>query len=379
MNILEHFSELHIDANMLTAKKQQTDKKIQYVSEYVRLWAYVMLERSNIDTLDFIDCMSNAGVYRDGDCCTAVEVLRIFSELAEAYPHKLFRVFCNDNDPQKIEILRNIFNSGIFPIKKNVSIFTSQQDVNDYLTDLCGFPVVSRNEKTLFAYGSATILYVDPFDFGTVEIPKVSAVLQKHYCELIFNFFISDYVRNIAKDSGRIAKCLGGQTITTKDDLVAYMRSNFKVGNVEHLFSYQFKTQTNVELYQIVFATPSLRGLEKLKEVLWKVFNGAEFHRNKTETDQFTFFTQEYDETLALSTYAAEAKELLATSFPGQTVTWSELEKLLVEHTMLKESHIIQHVLKPMIAKGNVIKCNNHGKANFKKDSFTFCAEGAVL
>ena len=100
-------------------------------------------------------------------------------------------------------------------------------------------------------------------------------MLQKHYCELLFNFFISDYVRNIHQDAGRIAKCLGGERIETKDDLITYMRKQLRVGHIKHLFSYQFRTEKNVELYQIVFATPSSRGLEKLKEALWKVFKGV--------------------------------------------------------------------------------------------------------
>lgn len=63
-------------------------------------------------------------------------------------------------------------------------LFVSQKDVNDYLADLAGEPKVV-GQKNIFAYGTSTILYVDPFDFGTVEIPKVSAVLKNHYCELI--------------------------------------------------------------------------------------------------------------------------------------------------------------------------------------------------
>ena len=45
MNIAKRFPSLGItNTKSLTEKKQQTDKKIQYVSAYVRLWAYVMLE-----------------------------------------------------------------------------------------------------------------------------------------------------------------------------------------------------------------------------------------------------------------------------------------------------------------------------------------------
>lgn len=377
MNVAERFMDLSIVPDKLTKKKQQTNKKIEYVSAYVRLWAYVMLERPNTDTINFIDCMSNAGVYRDGDCCTAIEVLKIFSELADDYPYKSFRVFCNDNDPSKIEILKKIASADIVLPKKNVYLFICQKDVNDYLADLAGNPHVV-GQKSIFAYGTSTILYVDPFDFGTVEIPKVSTVLKNHYCELIFNFFTSDYTRNFAKDKGRIAKCLGGKIISSREELIEYMRSQLRVGHIEYLFAYQFKTQKNVELYQIVFATPSLKGLEKLKEALWATFKGAEFHRNKENLDdsQLCLFSAADEKAAILSSYSEEAKEWLCDVFSGLTVPWTDIERFLVENTMLTESQIIQNVLKPLINTGKVKKCNLHGKANYKKDSFTFESQG---
>ena len=106
-------------------------------------------------------------------------------------------------------------------------MFISQTDVNEYL-DMLHYD--SDLAKDIFKYGTATILYIDPFDFGTVEIPKVSIVLQNRYCELIFNFFISDYVRNIHQDAGRITKCLGGRRINTKNELITYMRTNYELG-----------------------------------------------------------------------------------------------------------------------------------------------------
>lgn len=373
MNIVEKFSDLEIDPNKLTKKKQQTSKKIEYVSEYVRLWAFVMLERDDIHTLNFVDCMCNAGVYHDGDCCTAVEILQIFSSLAEKYPRKNFRIWCNDNDPEKIKILKRVL--GLFPENRQIQMLVSQCDVNDYLDMLYQGVGIARR---MFEYGSTTILYVDPFDFGTVEIPKVSAVLKKHYCELLFNFFVSDYVRNIRQDAGRIAKCLGGKKIETKDELIAYMRTQLRVGHIKHLFSYQFRTEKNVELYQIVFATPSSRGLEKLKDVLWKVFKGAEFHRNHADNDQMCLFTAKDDEDYSLHTYATEAKALLCQKYMGQAVSWHDIELFLIEHTMLKESQIIRHVLRPLIETGAIKKHNLYGKSNYKADSYTFSAQGEL-
>ena len=68
MNLLDRFEILKIDRTALTPKKQQTDYKIKYVSEYTKLWAIVGAERNDVSEITFIDCMCNAGVYRDGDC-----------------------------------------------------------------------------------------------------------------------------------------------------------------------------------------------------------------------------------------------------------------------------------------------------------------------
>lgn len=184
---------------------------------------------------------------------------------------------------------------------------------------------------------------------------------------MIFNFFLSDYVRNIQHDKGRILKCLGGEEITTKDELISYMRRNLKVGHIKYLFAYQFKTTNNVELYQIVFATPSLRGLEVLKEALWKVFNGAQFHRNKVENNQITFYTDNNDKETRIRQYAAESKELLYDNFNGQEVDYTEIEKFLIEHTMLKEGQIIKNVITPMINDAQLIKCGRVKGSNYKK------------
>ena len=46
MNLLDQFEVLEIDKNMLTDKKQQTDYKIKYVSEYAKLWSIISAERN---------------------------------------------------------------------------------------------------------------------------------------------------------------------------------------------------------------------------------------------------------------------------------------------------------------------------------------------
>ena len=160
----------------------------------------------------------------------------------------------------------------------------------------CKKPMIaadSQNKQGLFAYGKCNLIYVDPYNFGTVQISKLHAILENNYCELLFNLFTSDYVRNIAKDTGRIQKCLGGFKPATKDEFINCVTKELHVGHVKFTFSYSFHTMKNVELYQILYATPSIRGLEVLKDSLWDVFGGEEFHRNHvpktSDVEQISF------------------------------------------------------------------------------------------
>lgn len=368
MNLLQEFAGLGIRVSSLTKKKQQTTKKIEYVREYVNQWAIISAERDNVQSINFVDCMCNAGVYQDGDCCTAIEVLLVFSELCLKYPQKDFCIFCNDIDSVKISVLEKLI--AFLPQAKmrNLHVYIENKDVNEYLDSLAkNKPIEGRY---VFGYGNSTVLYVDPFDFGTVEIPKVSAILEKHYCELIFNFFLSDYVRNIQHDNGRISKCVGGEKFNNKDELIAYVQSKLKVGKIKFSFAYQFKISSNVELYQIIFATPSIRGLEVLKEALWKVFKGAQFHRNKVETGQMCMFSTDDDMKESLKAYAREAIGLLQYNYSGCKLSYAEIEVYLIENTMLKETQIIKNVIQPMIVAGEMKKCGLCRVNNFKNDEY---------
>lgn len=358
MNLLEKFSDLNIDLNLLTNKAQQTKYKIKYISEYVKLWTIISANRTEVTDITFIDCMSNAGVYKDGDCCTGIEVLNIFIYQAKQHPDKTFNLYLNDYNSYSIELIKRIIELDCFEKPINLKVITSCMDVNEYLTEL-------SNSNSIFGYGKSVVLYVDPYDFGTVDILKIREILEHKYCEVIFNFFISDYIRNIKKDKERIKKCIGNNEFETKEEIISYIQEQFKVGKIKYSFSYRFKIVTNTELYQIVFVTPSLKGLEVLKGVLWDVFDGKEFYRNSRDDGQICMFSEQEEKDLRLDMYSIEAKELVY-GYLKDEKTYDEIEELLMENTMLKPTQVISSVLKPLIKENKIVKKGNVSKANYR-------------
>lgn len=375
VNLRSSFQTLEIKEQFLDEKKQQTAKKVQYVSEYITQWAHISTARKEVTHITFIDCMCNAGVYKDGDLCTSMCVLQTFIELARRYPQKKYRLMLNDNDKNRVKIIKKVITSIRAKKYDNLEIFIMNMDVNDYLEYL------SKNHmydsSSIFGYGYATVVYVDPYNFGTVQIPKVTKLLSQNYCELIFNFFISDFRRNIAKDSGRLQFCLGGTCTTSEDELMEYMRSSLTVGSIKYLFAYTFRTKKNVDLYQIVFATPSIRGLEVLKDVLWKVFDGKEYHRNFEEDEnQIGFFTTNDETNWRKENYAREAQLFVTQYAPKQTeISFKEIESNVIQRTMLKESDVLSCVVKPLLQQGAMRKCGRVRKSNYKDDCYIISTE----
>lgn len=361
-NILDILKQKNLEEN-LEEKKEQTNYKIKYVTEYVNKWVHISASRKNIKYINFIDSMCNNGIYRDGDYTTGIECLKIFCDYANLYEKKIFNIFLNDSDKNKIEIIKLVVKEIINPNIKNINIYYNEKDVNLYLTN---FKIFDTNLKN----NAATVLFVDPYNFRTVELESIKEFIKKYYCEVIFNVFTSDFTRN--KPNLQILKCIRNTNIKTTDELMEYIAKELKVAKMKFSFSYSFKILTNTELYQIFFITPNSRGLEVLKEALWTVFKGKQFHRNNGNQNlkQISMFDDMRDSGIA-NIYSTEAQNLVLKNFANQTIHYDSIKILLLERSMLKESQIVNLVIKPLIKENKILKNGFvKNKNNFKEDSY---------
>lgn len=348
----------------LTNKALHTKYKIQYVTEYAKNWVYVA-SCNNATNINFIDCMCNAGIYQDGDFCSAIEVLKIFRDCAYKYPHKNYNIFLNDYDANKIRIIKEVCNTLYSSYPDNLHIYLNNDDVNKYLYD------IKRTYGKAFLFPSMTILYIDPYSFHTVKICAIENFIKSTYCELLFNLFTSDFNRNKV-DSG-IKEVLGGDyKIKDGNELLEHIIGRLKIGKMKYFLSYPFRQQKNVELYQILFASPNDKGLDKLKDALWKIFNGSEFYKTDLakECGQLSLFNEEDTQEMAAKRYAQECISSICSIFSGREVSYNVIERYVLERSLLKSSQIITYIIKPMLIDGLLIKKNLSQKNNYKKDNY---------
>lgn len=368
---LKQFVEEKIEFLQQDDITEITKHKIKYVKDYVNNWIYVMSSFCSCTSINFIDCMCNAGIYKDCTLSTSMEVLKIFIANAEKYPTKEFNLFLNDISADRIKVIKEL--SEIINEKrlKNINILYDNMDVNIYLSSMDRY-------KEKFVYGSCSILFVDPYNFGTVKINLLKEFSNKYYSEIIFNYFSSDYRRNI-KNENAVSKIenikksmdkIEGYNENMNDiEVLELIQKHLKTTKIKYSFAYQFRTSTNVPLYSIVYATPHIRGLEKLKDSLWNTFEGKEFYRNEKENYgcQLSLFD---NKELFLNNHSNEAIEKLLAVFNNKLVSYDDIVVYVLENTMLRKGQVLNSVIKPLIKEGKIKKKNINGVKNFTQDEY---------
>ena len=353
--------------HLLDEKKPQTTNKIEYVTKYVENWLYVVTNVDQNKNINFVDCMCNAGIYTDGEKGTAIKVLELFNEFAWKHTDKTFNLILNDINLERLNVITTIIYEHIGINAPNIQVITRNMDVNDFLSDL----QFINQYFSCYPKRSANLVFVDPYNFCTVKVSLLEKLLSKFYCELLFNIFTNDYVRN--KNTEKMKKFCEEEKIpsASKYEMIRHIANQLKVGSVKYSFAYEFKTVTNAEIYQIMFFTPSVRGLEKLKDALWDTFGGKEFYRNPNETDagQMEFLSEAEAKTMLIEKYAFEAKELLLDILdPMNETNYITIESYIIENTMLQSGQVLNYVLKPLIKEGKIRKLGQVARSNNYKD-----------
>lgn len=358
----------------LDEAKLHTQYKIKYIKDYVRRWLNVAVN-SRQRNIVFIDSMCNAGIYKNGVKGTCIEVIELFIEYAKKNQAKQFYVFLNDYDQDKIMVLKELISNYNTP--NNLRINITDKDVVKYLTLLI--------EKNIFSNSCFTLLYTDPYNFGIPNLlTTIKTFIDKFYCELLFNYFSSDVTRNknntsaknkISKIKNELSSVITDINIDDDEnkEILNKLISTYKdTKNIKYSFAYRFNNTNNAELYYIIFFTPNKRGLELIKESIWKVFNGEKSFKKQIDIDKFQLKLFNTDD-LLISTYSGPMKEsIIKFAYEKGELSYDDIETYVLENSLLKDSHIIKPIINPLLEGGILEKITPTGvrKNNYKESKY---------
>lgn len=341
-----------------------TKAKHDLLVRYLGGW-YPTLGKYN-GRIVFFDGFAGPGIYEDGELGSPALALKVLLE----HQHKLGEQNCefllsfNEQDPARFESLKSVV-EGLKKTEwpKHVKVSLENRSFVDVAEEL--LKLLEETGKQL----APMFAFLDPFGYKDVPIDLIARLLAYDRCEL-FIYFDYNSVSRFAT-AGNVDKhfeALFG-TDRFKDAPPAGDPGRKKF--LHDLYQEQLKTRCNfpyVQSFEMVntagktgnylfFCSRSLKGLEIMKEAMWKVAPGGGYRFSDLLAGQTVLFDDEPD-TMPL-------RQALLKKFAGKTALIDEIEIYTLVYTPFCKTHVKRRTLAPMQREGLISSPNQQRRCFF--------------
>lgn len=320
-----------------------TAKKHEILRRYFQAWLPIMVKWNN--RVLYIDGFAGPGEYSKGEDGSPVIVLKEARDHTHKFESELACLFVEAERPRYEHL--NIVLAKIKPtLPGNVKFQSVHATFDEQVTQV--FRDLEEQKKRL----APTLAFIDPFGYSDTPFTTIAKLMSYPKCEALITFMFEELVRfqsiqSQAKHFDTLfgtSEWRGALNLSTPAERVRfihdlYLKQLRKVA--KYVRSFQMLNMGNRVDYFLFFATKNLKGLEKMKEAMWKADPRGEFQfSDYTDALKLTnLFPDEPD-------YGALRKLILGT-YSGKLVSIEELGDWVVAETPFLRTHI-RKVLVPL-------------------------------
>jgi three-Cys-motif partner protein len=333
------------------------------LEKYLQAWFPIMAYMGGGRTghqLNYIDAFSGPGIYDGGEPGSPVVALRTLVE-HESFPAwrgVKFLFYLVEVEPDRMASLKKqveaLWASRSAGQPQNVSVSFREQSFFDLVEELK--PLSNAQGRSL----RPTFAFVDPFGFGRLPLADLCRILSTGSCEVLFNFMYDSINRFVGwrddKNQDNFTLLfdgdehldLAGKSPREREaflhDLIS--RVIMTSGNFEYVRKFQMERNTSRTLYSLFFATRHPKGLQVMKEAMWKIDpqNGERFSDRLVNNPSLFDGTPNY----------GDLRTALLSKFQGQDVTIEAIEEFTLIETRFLPKHLREPVLMPLESVGNI-------------------------
>ena len=333
------------NSQVISKASPHTVKKFELIEEYIKSWAQKLMLNDACNSIVFIDCMCNSGVYKstsDGAIIegTPIRVAKALLDVAHRYGNKTVEIYLNDNSTEKISELRKHLPSD----ERNFKIVSSVQDGNELLKVIG--PQMKRTSCKHF------FLLYDPYD-ASIDWDALAPFFRS-WGEVLLNHMVFDPARAITqvkraetkekyehtyfKDFENLIPY--GSNKNAYEERVEEIIAKLKGNRQYYVSAFPFFNSQNSLVYNLIHCTSNAAGFSLYKQSAWKVFGGQSSTKHlHTNQDQLVMdFGMPSSGSISFATdescYTVRdiAKYLCRTFSGNQDVPLEELWKALEKH-----------------------------------------------
>ena len=329
--------------------EQHTAKKHEILRRYFEAWLPIMSSRNG--RVLYIDGFAGPGKYSQGEDGSPLIILKAARDHTYKVEAELMCLFV-EADTDRYEHLKSVLAETSPSLPKNVAFEAICGTFDEHLAQV--FDELQKQKEQI----APTLAFIDPFGFTHTPFSTVAKILENKQCEVLVNFMYEEVNRflslpNHSGDYDRLfgtrewREALGKPTPDTRRRFLhdLYLKQLKTVA--KYARSFEMLNQGNRTDYFLFFASNNLRGLEKMKESMWRVDPDGQF--------QFSDFTTDVSDQLLLFKNEPDydtLRSMIRSRFGGREVEIVQLGDWVISETPFLRTHIKTKVLAPMEKEG---------------------------
>lgn len=320
-----------------------TRAKHEILKRYLQAWVPI-LSQGKFPQIVYIDGFAGPGRYSKGEDGSPIIALRAALEQRIKINTKIFFLFV-EKEVERARVLQEIVNSITCPTNFRVKVAGGQMFENAF-ADLLRF--YTHRGKPL----PPTFAFIDPFGWTGAPFSAVRTIMSYPSCEVLVTFMYGEINRFIGQPdqeanfnsffgTSEWRKGIGFADPRVRNQFLhdLYLAQLRNDARAKYVRSFQMRNEKDVTDYYLFYATNSLRGLQKMKEAMWKVDESGEFvFSDATNPDQLVL--------IAKAPRFNILERQILDRFGGRETTVSAMEGFVLAETAFRETHYKVQVLK---------------------------------
>ena len=308
-----------------------TSAKHAILKRYLDAWLPI-LSHAGFERISYVDGFAGPGSYLGGEDGSPILALKALRDHPSNIAARCSFHFV-ERDKERCAALAATVDQTIGPevAAKFVAIHNS-----DFVS---AFPTIKRHVQP--GGKSATFAFIDPFGWTGMPFAIIAEILEAPSSEVLINFMFEEINRFLdhpdqlanfdtlfgCNDWRQLVPLSGRDRNAALRDLYARQLST----KARYVRYFEMRNKNNATDYFLFFATNSLRGLQKMKEAMWKVDEIGQFtFSDATDQNQIVLFAEPDLDLL---------KRQILQEFSGRRVRVDAVEEFVVVKTAFRESH----------------------------------------
>jgi len=322
-----------------------TRAKHEILKRYLQAWTPI-LTLGGFPQVLYVDGFAGPGCYSKGEQGSPVIALHAALVQRVEIKAKVGFLFV-EKDVERARVLQQILEGIQHPANFRVKV-ASGETFETAFADL--LKRYSDKRKPL----PPTFAFIDPFGWVGIPFSVVKTIMSYPSCEVLLTFMYEEVNRFIAHpDQGSNFDRFFGSHDWSNGIGIAdarernrflhdlYLRQLRRSANVRYVRSFEMRNENDVTDYFLFYCTNSLKGLQKMKEAMWRVDESGEFKfSDATDPNQLVLFAKEL--------HCDLLERQILTRFGGVETTVGEVEKFVLAETAFRETHYKVQVLRKL-------------------------------